>query len=200
MKVSDNGSGFEHPEPGTYGARCCGLIDLGTQTDEYKGETNTRRKVVVTWEIELFMPDGKPYTVSKFYTASLGKKANMRKDLESWRGVAFTEEQLKGFELKNLLGACCLLSIMESETGKTKINAVMKLLKGAKVQDAINSPVYLSLEPGEFNVEIFNGLSDFFKKKIINSPEYKELATPTGVGGGGNGSSEASGADDDIPF
>jgi hypothetical protein len=198
MKVSDSGSGFEHPEPGTYGARCCGLIDLGTQTDEYQGETNVRRKVVITWEIELFMTDGRPYTVSSFYTASLGKKANLRKDLESWRGVAFTEEELKGFELKKLLGATCMLSVIESATGKTKVNAVMKLPKGMKVQDAVNSPVYLSLEPTEFNVEIFNGLSDFFKKKIINSPEYKALSVPPSQGNGEG--APAAGGDDDIPF
>ena len=197
MKVSDNGSGFEHPEPGTYGARCCSLIDLGTQTDEYKGEKNTRRKIVVTWEIELFMADGRPYTVSKFYTASLGKKSNMRKDFESWRGVAFSEEQLKGFDLKNVLGATCLLSIIESETGKTKVNAVMKLPKNIKVQEAVNSPVFFSMETGEFNAEIFDGLSDYFKKQIINSPEYKELSTPSGATGG---KAETAGSEDDIPF
>jgi hypothetical protein len=66
---------------------------------------------------------GKPFTVSKFYTASLGEKANLRADLKNWRGRDFTDEELAGFEAKNILGKPCMLSVVETESeGKTYSN------------------------------------------------------------------------------
>ena len=61
------------------------------------------------------MPDGRPFVVSKTYTASLFEMAALRKDLQSWRGMSFTEEELKGFDITKLLG--CTARI---EVGHTK--------------------------------------------------------------------------------
>ena len=44
------------------------------------------------------MPDGKPFLVRRRYTASLHEKSALRKDLESWRGRAFTNVELDGFK------------------------------------------------------------------------------------------------------
>jgi hypothetical protein len=65
--------------------------------------------------------------VSKFYTLSLSDKANLRKDLESWRGKQFTDAELEGFELKNLVGANCYLNLVETDKGKRKIASIMPI-------------------------------------------------------------------------
>src|ERR1043165_7214119 len=103
MILSDNGNtSFEQPPSGSHAARCIAIIDLGTQRSTYEGEAQIKRQVIVRWELptELMTTgdfQGKPFTVSKFYTASLHEKSGLRKDLASWRGRDFTPEELKGF-------------------------------------------------------------------------------------------------------
>src|SRR5262245_35658388 len=109
MKISDSGGKeFEQAPIGNHLGRCVGMIDIGTQQVEYLGKTTHARKIVVRFELpnELVSEGefaGKPFIVSKFYTASIGEKANLRKDLVSWRGREFTDEELRGFEVKNIL-------------------------------------------------------------------------------------------------
>jgi len=105
------------PEAGTIQAVCCGVWDLGLQKTTFSGEEKIQHKVVIAWEIaqNIDAPEseyhGKPYMLNKKYTLSLGEKANLRKDLESWRGKPFTAEELKGFDLEVLYGANCLIGV-----------------------------------------------------------------------------------------
>ena len=127
MIISDNGgTSFEQPPTGSHAARCISIIDLGTQRSTYEGEVQIKHQVIVRWELAnelLTIGDfaGKPFTVSKFYTASLHEKAGLRKDLASWRGRDFTAEELKGFDMKSILGKPCMLSVGLSEKGKAKV-------------------------------------------------------------------------------
>lgn len=184
MKWSDQGGGdFEQPPVGTHVARCVKLIDIGTQRGEYQGKATMKRQVIVGFELpnELMQEGdyaGKPFSVSRFYTASLGEKANLRKDLANWRGRDFTEDELRGFDSKNILGKPCMLSLTPNDKGKVRITGVMALPKGTPVPEQINPTVYLSLEPEEFNPEVFEALSEGYKKLIKASPEWTELQKP----------------------
>lgn len=181
MKVSDTADGdFEQAPVGTEVARCIKLIDIGTQEGEYQGSPTHRRQIIIQWELpNLLMSQGdntgKPFVISRFYTASLGEKANLRKDLVNWRGREFTVEELTGFELKNILGKPCMLSITATDKGKSRVGAVMALPKGMAVPKSINSLFYFSLDEGEFNEEVFSTLSKGIKAMIEKSPEYKRL-------------------------
>lgn len=201
MRWVDHGGGdFEQPPVGTHVARCVKIIDIGTQRGEYQGKANIRRQCIVGWELpnELMSEGesaGKPFTVSRFYTASLSEKANLRKDLENWRGRAFTDEELGGFDAKNILGKACMLSLTENDKGKVRVTGVMALPKGTAVPNQVNSILFFSLEPQEFDAKLFEGLSDGYKKLIMASPEYQETTKP--------GSSRPGSFDDlesDIPF
>jgi hypothetical protein len=109
------------PEAGTTLAVCCAVWDLGLQLSNFKNEDGTdkvQHKIIIAWEIseKINQPDseynGKPYMMNKTYTLSLGEKANLRKDLESWRGKSFTEEEIKnGFDVEKLYGVNCLIGI-----------------------------------------------------------------------------------------
>lgn len=122
---------FEQPSTGMHQAVCVFVHDIGTHVGEYQGKQNVRHQVIVTWELAEKMKtgeyEGKPFNVSKFYTLSLGDKANLRKDLEGWRGKAFTEEELQGFDLRKLIGVNCFLNLSETENGKRKIASVNPL-------------------------------------------------------------------------
>lgn len=201
MQWKDNGGGdFEQAPIGTHVARCIKIIDIGTQKSEYQGKVNIRRQVIIGWELpNELMTDGeyagKPFAVSRFYTASLSEKANLRADLESWRGRAFTKEELGGFSARKILGASCMLSLIQNDKGKVKISGVMALPKGTPVPEQVNPSVYFSLD--EFDQKTFDSLSDGYKRLIQVSPEYQHIINP-------DPSQRRSGRiedmDDDIPF
>lgn len=184
MKWKDSGGGdFEQPPIGTHVARCVKMIDIGTQQGEYQGKATYRRQVIIGWELpnELMQEGdaaGKPFVVSKFYTASLGEKANLRADLRNWRGRDFTDEELAGFDAKNILGKPCMLSLTENDKGKVRVTGVMALPKGTAVPEQINPTLFFSLEPQDFKPEVFEALSEGYKKMIRVSPEYMELTKP----------------------
>jgi hypothetical protein len=106
------------PEAGTTLAVCCGVWDLGLQKSTYNNEEKIQHKIIIAWEIQEKIDEptseynGKPYMLNKKYTLSLGEKANLRKDLESWRGKPFTAEELSGgFDVEKLYGINCLIGI-----------------------------------------------------------------------------------------
>ena len=106
------------PEAGTTQAVCCAVWDLGLQKTSFAGEEKVQHKIIIAWEIteKINAPEseynGKPYMLNKKYTLSLGEKANLRKDLESWRGLPFSADELKnGFDLDKLYGANCYIGI-----------------------------------------------------------------------------------------
>ena len=138
-----------------------------------------------------------PAQASKFYTNSLNEKANLRRDLESWRGKSFTDEELDKFDLESIVGRPCLLSIVAGRNGKTVISGVSGLPKGTKCRPQVNPAFTFWLD--EFDPVKFDQVSDGIKRIIERSEEWASIAK-------GNGTPVASVAeeeeysDDDIPF
>ena len=184
MEWSDKGGGdFEQAPIGTHIARCIKLIDIGTQKGDYQGKVTFKRQVIVGWELPTtLMQDGdyagKPFIVSKFYTASLGEKANLRKDLINWRGRDFTPEELAGFDPKKILGAPCMISLTLNDKKKSRVSGVISMPKGMDIPTAINELVYFSLEENDFDRNVYESLSEGIKKMISISPEYLQLSMP----------------------
>jgi len=207
-KPSENGS-FELTPAGTFTAICYRFLDRGTQANEYNGERKIRREVMLTWELcgEL-MGDGRPFSASKTYTWSMHEKATLRKDLEAWRGVAFTDADFEGpnaFNTKKLLGAPCTLSITHTTKNDgsiyAKISSIGKVMKGVQVPALVNQKTYLALVKNEFDPLVFAALSDKMKGIIAASPEYHELsADAERHDDPGSGPREFAPLDDDIPF
>ena len=110
------GQGLKH-------AICYGIIDLGTQMGEWAGKPKETHQVLIQWELPKERIDiefdgeteNKPRAISRKYTLSLGDKANLRRDLESWRGKAFTKAELDGFDITKLFGVNCILQIVQPE-------------------------------------------------------------------------------------
>jgi hypothetical protein len=199
MIVSASENKFEQPEPGVYVARCYRLIDLGTQKNEYKGEVNFQRQIIIGWEIGEKMSDGQPFVVGGFYTLSLSEKANLRKMLQSWRGRDFTEAELKGFDLRTILDKPCTLNLTKTDKDKIKVASVSPLMKGVTPLQAVNATQYFSFD--EFTEESFNAVSDKLREKIKLSPEYAKAIgqVPDGHETDTSGHYEAD-LHDDIPF
>ena len=128
------------PAPeGVHQAVCADVIDLGMMLsafpDERTGQPKQQHKINVVWQIEEKRDDGKRHQLYKRFTLSLHEKAALRHDLESWRGKAFTFDELAGFDVEKLIGANCLINVQhrKSKDGtRTYANvvAVMPLVKG----------------------------------------------------------------------
>ena len=130
--VKRTGGDFLPAPAGTWPAVCVDVIDLGQMDNPWREEKV--HKIRLVWQISERMPDGRPYLVSRMYTASLHEKSSLRKDLSSWRGQDFKTEELAGFDLENVLGVGCLLSVMQ-QTGNdgqvyANVVAVMRLPTG----------------------------------------------------------------------
>lgn len=193
---SNGGTDFEVAPTGNHVARCYQVVDLGTQKGEFQGIPNAARKVSIRWELcNELMKDGenagKPFSVGKIYTASIGEKATLRHHLESWRGKAFSPQELAGFDSKNLLGAPCMVNVGLTDTGKAKVLSVAALPKGMEAAPLQNPKIYFSLD--KFDPAAFEALTKWTKGEIVKSPEYARLfeepSAPT-----------ADSLDDDIPF
>lgn len=207
--ATDKGGADFAPAPaGTHIARCIELIDIGTHHDTYEGKETIREQVIVRWELphELIERDGKsePMIVSKFYTNSLGDKANMRKDLEGWRGRAFTPEERAGFDLMNLLGKPCQVTIQHTPAGKAKVIAVTGMTKGTVCPPQVNPSKSFWIEEWDGNIHDgpFAALPKGFQALIMASDEYKALIDASHAQGkqAQSPAPKTQDFDDDIPF
>ena len=111
--ASGNG---EQVDPGTYAGRLYRIIDLGDQESTFNSETNIMRKVLFTFElIGELMSDGRPFMISRTYSASLHKKSALRRDLEAWFGRPISREDELSFDLHSLLDRPAMVTVTETE-------------------------------------------------------------------------------------
>ncbi len=200
--AKDSGGGdFQQAPVGTHIARCVRLTDLGTQHGEYLGEPTARSQVLITWELpsETVEFDGKsmPLLVSKFYTNSLSERANLRKDLETWRSKQFTGAELLNFDLMKVLGAPCMLSVVHNDKSKAKVSAVTATPKGMQCPPQVHPSESFWLD--ELDPAKFEKLSDGLRKIIEQSDEYQEMVSPK-AHRQGSGQVHVDPLDDEIPF
>ena len=211
LPVPSEGGDFTPPPAGAFAAVCYRFIDLGTQTTTFNNETKHQRKVMLSWELtdpDERMEDGRAWTISQRYTWSMHEKSTLRKTLESWRGKSFEDADFGqgGFDVRKLLGAPCLLSLMRVEKNDktfTNITAVTKLPKGMVAGTLTNEQVYFSLS--DYDSATFSNLSDSLQTIIKSSPEYQALGKPANSGGYvaphfEEGDPGAGFGHDDIPF
>jgi len=163
-------------DPGVYPAVCSMVLDLGTQ---YNATYNKSEPMVrLVWEIagETVKIEGQelPRLIFKDYTAYLCDRSNLFKALTSWRGKPFTPEELKNFDLANLLGACCLLQLIHKTSQRDNVYAavenIMALPKGtAKLKPS--KTVRFDLDDPETYV-VFETLPRYTQEKIAEAEEF----------------------------
>jgi hypothetical protein len=179
LTLKEEAKSYEICPQGTYLARCYRIIDMGTQKVEYQGEIKHQPKILISWELpEELNSEGQPYTIQKRYTASLFKQSALRKDLESWRGQPFTDEELQAFNVAKLLGKYCLVTVIHKTKGDRtyeEMSTIMKPIKGTSQPPGVNPCVFLDLAPDAYIASVFNELNDKLKEKIAASPEWKEI-------------------------
>jgi hypothetical protein len=190
------------------------LIDLGFQKSVL--DNNVRRKFMMVWTIVgEFIEVNKeqlPRVMSKEYTLSLNEKSNLRKDLQAWRGQAFIEEELQGFNLITVMNKPCQLQIInEEKNGKTynNISAIMAMPKGMTVEPLQETTVFITNNPETWNnwekipkwikekIKKAEGFEISELKQFVDEYEKMEEQNNTEVTATNNGVIDS---DDSLPF
>ena len=148
LTISESGGGtFEQAPKGMHNATCYRLVDVGTHEETFEGESKKRHSIFIYWELnDAKMEDGQPFSIMKQYTLSLNEKSALYKDLCAWRKKQFTQEELGGFDLTNILGVTCDLDIGETSTGKSKVVAVYSPDGGAKKAPTVNEQIAFDID------------------------------------------------------
>lgn len=202
------GSGFEAPPTGLYPAKCIDVVDLGEKETPYIDERTKAKKwqhqIMLVFQLHVededgnvvLRTDGKPFRLGAFYNLSLNEKANLRKDLDNWRGKPFTEEELaEGFDVEKLLGVPCQVNVQVDNSGPKAKARITGIMKANRRDPEIN------IDP-EFIRE-----KDRAGGRDVRSP--KSDGNKTGDDWSGKGGSESKGVggspfdgddDDDLPF
>ena len=133
-------SDFQPLDEGTHLAVCNGVVDIGLQETPWGNKEQVWLRFEVPDERISFNRDGEevegPQIIWTRYNKTLTKKANLRKDLDAWRGRDFTAEELEGFDLFNLIGKPCLITVVHNQTDDrtyANIAGIAKILKNQEV-------------------------------------------------------------------
>lgn len=168
---------------GSYAAVCNMLVDLGLQYNKTYG--NSSRKVLIGWELpeELIEIGGEPVprTINQRYTASLNEKSVLRRDLAAWRGRDFTPAELSEFNLRNIVGAPCLLQVIHREYNGRKyanIASIMTIPKGMQKPQVSGKPVIYDID--EDDPSEVNNLPEWIKELVMSSESYQEKINVAG--------------------
>ena len=150
MPINVSNKTKSHAMPaGTHHAVCYGIIAVGTQPSE---KFTPRQKIVVCFEIPseriTIKDQDLPRGISKRYTLSLNEKSSLRKDLQSWRGKPFTQEELNGFDVSKVIGSNCLISVIHSDRAGAiyaDISGISALPRQMASVRPENTPLYFNL-------------------------------------------------------
>jgi hypothetical protein len=172
------------PAPaGVWPGRLYRLIDIGTVHSEWQGKPTSSRKILLSFELldaEAVNDDGKPLSVHRRFTLSLGKKAALRAFLESLLGRPFTDEQLRGYDLRKLLGVGALLNITHDSKGDkvfANLQSATPPPRGYVIPPAVNAPLTFDCDAPD--LAVLEQLGKSLKAQIEASPEFLRAMKPT---------------------
>lgn len=152
---------------GKHNAICTGVVFTGT----LKSINGFYKKVTILWEI--FLDDGRKREYSRQYTYSYHEGSILRQHLESWRGRAFTKDELDKFQIRNIIGVPCRLEITKNSKMLKQIDNVLPFPKGEVVPVSEIKPIYFDIED-EDTYSDFIRLPGYLAERIKQTPEYKK--------------------------
>lgn len=148
QKASKGGDGnFERAPAGNHPAVLIGLIDMGTQENNYQGNVTWQHRAYFVYELVLekmqSLP-GRNHILAIDLTVSMNERAKLRKWIEARTGrqIADGEE----YDVSQELGKPVLLNVVHNKDGYPKIESVGSIPKGMAVPSPQNKPVIMSLD------------------------------------------------------
>jgi len=171
-------------------ARCTHVVDLGTQDGPY----GVKKQIYLWFElVNEGIDSQRNFTVGRFYTQSLNRKAALRSDLEGWRGKSFTSDELAAFNLAEFAKTPCQVIIghyQKDDVVRAEIKGISPMPQGASVP-AAKAP-FFSFDMDSRDKGALDELPDWLRDIVLRAQEW-EAPSPKPV-------PESTDFDDDIPF
>jgi len=178
--VSSSGGG-NYPErkpieAGAYAAVCDMIVDLGVQPSP-GGQYAPKRTVLLRFQIPEvrveFTKDNEtrslPAVISRTVGLSLNEKSTLYGLLTSWRGRAFTQDELKKFDLGKVAGKPAFINVTHSVKGDrtyANLTSIMPLPKSMTAPALEGEALVYSTDAP--NPEVFDKLPSWVQDKIAN--------------------------------
>ena len=177
LAKGSEGGDFKPVPQGTHIARCVTVVDCGMQKTEWQGNEKWQHKVWiafevpavrVTWTKDDTEHEG-PAIIGKLYTNSIGEKAHLGQHLSSWRGKAFTSQEIRdGFDVAVLLGLPCQIAVTHNEKGDrtyANITGIMGLPAGFEAPDQ-ETPSTLYDPTASEAPQVYDTLPKWLQEKV----------------------------------
>ncbi len=111
--IKEDSSEYPLCPDGLHAAVLVDAVDLGKQESPW----GAKHKLSLVFETQTLDEEGKPFILAKRYTWSLHEKSALRRDLERFRGLKFTLEELtEGVDLEAYIGMSCQILVVHNET------------------------------------------------------------------------------------
>lgn len=164
----------------TYGATLIGVVDVGDQ--EFQGKY--RRQCILIYEIdgETVEVEGElqPRRLSRIFTASIDKKANLYGILTSWLGGEIEEDE---FNLSALIGTPAMLAVSLRTTkdgGQYNfIDGVMKPPRSMKIAEPKSDVIEFDMDEPKTWAQM-EKLPEWMRAMIERSPTWEALQENSG--------------------
>ena len=131
LDTTDTGGGWTPHDEGQYSAICVDVIERLNVETQY----GAKNKVGIIFLTDAPHKDDNPQTVSRWFTASMHPKANLRAFVESWFGKKLPKDQTD-FDTEKLIGCKASLQVVHNEVGDTvygNIDTIMKAPRSCKL-------------------------------------------------------------------
>ena len=204
-----SGGSFEPRKPieaGAYAAVCDMVVDLGVQPSP-GGQFAPKRTVVLRFQIPEIRVEitreGEtvelPAVISRTVGLSLNEKSTLYALLTSWRGKAFTPEELKKFDLGKIAGKPAFINVTHSVKGDrtyANLTSIMPLPKAIPAPAMEGEALVYSTDapdPAIF-LQLPTWMQDKIAARIVDAPKAapKFAAAPAALA--------SDFADDDLTF
>jgi hypothetical protein len=175
------------------------FVDLGLQDTNF----GTKHKIYLRWQIpSLRMKWEKegvehegPMAIGSKFTLSLHEKATLRQILQSWRGKAFTPDELKKFDVTTILGKACLITVTHSPKDGggvyANVGAVAKLPQGIPAPTMEGEPLLYDSDNLTTFDKLRPWLQDLVKGQRLENDPPEQRGDPQPA---------YADLDDDVPF
>ena len=168
---------------GNYVGRCYSIVDLGTQDSKFGKNHQGYMTFELPTEMKVFNKEKgeQPCVVGMYFNFYLGNTTKFGQFLTAWRGKEMTDEEMKNFDVKKLLGAVGLVNVTIKEKNGAKFNdfTISQLPKGMTAPPQINPTIFFEFpESGlksDFDENTYLNLPEWQQKIILESYEYNEM-------------------------
>jgi hypothetical protein len=151
-KASDRSAVSDIPA-GSYNGVCVAVIDLGIHEEKYMDNPERDvRKVFVVFELAVgkehkFIGKGFSIVIDELGGLVMGKKNQLRKMMESWRGKAYSDSET--IDLQPIVGRACMVTIQSNKSNYPEIVSVSKPMDGVVPLATTVTTLYYESDSGD---------------------------------------------------